>query len=269
MNKQPISYLQTDPRWKNVSYSAKGESTTIGRAGCGPTAMAMVLATWADPAVNPKTEAAWALSHGYKYPHRGTDYRYFAKAAARYGLDCKQITPAYIYGNSKSPYHEQAKEALDRGDLVIACMGKGLWTSSGHYVLVWKIDGSTVYINDPASTRAVRTRGDYLLFRQQVKLYWIIKCPESKKEEPDMTEKETKALIDKALKEDRAALLADIKKMIEAALPPVYNTEEDIPDWYRLGYDAFKDVIEGTGTGLHLSENMLRLLTMLARKSNE
>ena len=45
MNKQPVSYLQTDPRWKNKDYSAKGESTTIGASGCGPTAAAMLIET--------------------------------------------------------------------------------------------------------------------------------------------------------------------------------------------------------------------------------
>ena len=181
VNKQPVSYLQTDPRWANVSYSARGESTTIGRAGCGPTAMAMVLATWADPAVNPKTECMWALSHGYKYPNQGTAYSYFVPAAKRYGLECRQITPGYIYGNANSPYHAQAKQALDNGDFVIACMGKGTWTRSGHYVLVWGIEGNMVYINDPASTKLMRTRGNYLVFKQQVKHYWIIKCPQSQK----------------------------------------------------------------------------------------
>lgn len=129
MTKQPVSYLQTDGAWSNISYSAKGESTTIGRAGCGPTAMAMVLATWADKNVTPKTECAWALAHGYKYPHQGTAYSYFEPAAKRYGLVCRQITPGYIYGNANSPYHAEAKKALDNGDLVIACMGKGQWTS--------------------------------------------------------------------------------------------------------------------------------------------
>lgn len=44
MNKQPVSYLQTNPQWANADYSAKGEKTTIGASGCGPTAMAMVRA---------------------------------------------------------------------------------------------------------------------------------------------------------------------------------------------------------------------------------
>lgn len=71
MNQQPVSYLQTDPRWSSRDYSARGEKTTIGASGCGPTAMAMVLATWADPQVTPATECAWALAHGYKAPARG------------------------------------------------------------------------------------------------------------------------------------------------------------------------------------------------------
>ena len=42
---KPISYLQTNPLWKNVDYSAKGEKTDIGESGCGPTCMAMIIAT--------------------------------------------------------------------------------------------------------------------------------------------------------------------------------------------------------------------------------
>ena len=177
MNKQPVIYYQTDPRWKNVSYSARGESTTIGASGCGPTAMSMVLATWADKSVTPQTECAWALRNGYKCPHSGTYYGYFVPAAKRYGLTCTQLNGASIYGNSTSTYHAQAKTAIERGDLVIACMGKGTWTRSGHYVLCWDLKGNTIYINDPASSKLIRTQGDYSVFKKQVKYYWVIKNP--------------------------------------------------------------------------------------------
>lgn len=59
MNQQPVSYLQTDPGVRQ-GLLCPGEKTTIGASGCGPTAMAMVLATWADPQVTPATECAWA-----------------------------------------------------------------------------------------------------------------------------------------------------------------------------------------------------------------
>ena len=177
---QPIRYLQTDPRWAKLDYSAKGEKTTIGASGCGPTAMAMVLATWADKSVTPKSECAWALSRGYKAPKQGTYYGYFTPAAKRYGLKAYMLNSTTIYGKQDSPYHAKAKAALDQGHLVIACMGPGLWTSSGHFVLLWKLQGNTVFLNDPASTRLARTQGNYALFRKQVKYYFVVERPTKK-----------------------------------------------------------------------------------------
>ena len=186
MNERPVSYLQTDPKWRYEDYSAAGEKTTIGASGCGPTAMAMVLATWCDPKVTPKTECAWALRNGYKAPHSGTYYGYFVPAGKRYGLKVIRLNAVNIYGNNGAAYHAQAKEALEKGHLVIACMGKGTWTSSGHYVLVYGIQGNTIYINDPASTKAYRTQGDYSTFKKQVKYYWVIERPKWMKEDEDM-----------------------------------------------------------------------------------
>lgn len=177
---QPIRYLQTDPRWAKLDYSAKGEKTTIGASGCGPTAMATVLATWADKSVTPKSECAWALSRGYKAPKQGTYYGYFTPAAKRYGLKAYMLNSTTIYGRQDSPYHAKAKAALDQGHLVIACMGPGLWTSSGHFVLLWKLQGNTVFLNDPASTRLARTQGNYALFRKQVKYYFVVERPTKK-----------------------------------------------------------------------------------------
>lgn len=229
MNKQPVSYLQTDPRWGNLDYSAKGEKTTIRASGCGPTAMAMVLATWADPSVNPATECAWALAHGYKAPHQGTYYGYFEPAGERYGLRVTRLNYASLYGNDKSAFHAQVKDALDRGDLVIACMGKGNWTSSGHYVLAWKIDGDTIYINDPASTLARRTRGSYSLFKSQVKYYWIIEKPvskldtEEKEDELNMTRKE---FLDSLTNEEAYQLMQKAELHAKTLPEPEWSKKE-------------------------------------------
>lgn len=169
------------------------------------------------------------MARGYKYPHQGTAYTYFAAAAKRYGLTCKQITPAYIYGNANSPYHAQVKAALDNGDLVIACMGKGLWTSSGHYVLVYGISGNVVYINDPASSRTVRTQGSYALFKRQVKLYWIIKNPK-KGDEVDMTKEEVRDLI-KSEVASQLGLVQDSQAKKDRAAEPDWSKKEG--HWQR------------------------------------
>jgi hypothetical protein len=219
--------------------------------------MAMVLATWADKSVTPETECAWALAHGYKAPHSGTYYGYFVPAASRYGLKARQMSWANIYGNSKSSLHEEARKAVEAGHLVIACMGKGLWTSSGHYVLVWNIQGNIIYINDPASTRAVRTRGDYGLFKQQVKYYWVIERPENMKEEPDMTEKEVRELLKEYLPQNE---------------PAKYDTIDQVPDWGKETVQKLmnkpradnpeKMILEGEGDGLGLTYDFLRMLVV-------
>ena len=318
VNEQPVSYLQTDPRWANISYSAGGESTTIGKSGCGPTSMAMVLATWADKNVTPKTECAWALANGYKAPYQGTYYSYFVPAAARYGLTCTRVNTASIYGNANSVHHNTAKEALDNGDLVIACMGKGTWCSSGHYVTLYGIEGNMVYINDPASTKVARTHGNYLVFKQQVKYYWIIKRPSSHPLTTEITYEDVDYAVritDKAglncrkgpgvdymvvkvypyesevrisqvssngwaktehgwvnltntervedlTKQETESLISEAISKIQ---PTVYNSESEIPEWYKDAYEKIKPVLQGKESGFALTEDILRVVTYLDR----
>ncbi len=238
---QPVSYLQTDPRWGRRDYSAAGEKTTIAASGCGPTAMAMVLATWADPAVTPETECAWALRRGYKAPHSGTYYGYFVPAGARYGLTVTRLNGTSLYGDARSPLHQRVKAALDRGCLAIACMGKGNWTRSGHYVVVYAVRGGTVYINDPASTQAARTRGDYDLFKRQVKYYWIIEKPEIEK--PEKEERMTGREIIAALSDQEAyELLRKAQRHARALTEPDWSRAEG--SWRKA---AERTVTDGTG----------------------
>ena len=173
MNKQPVSYLQTDPKWANVSYSAKGESTTIGRAGCGPTAAAMLLATLVDKSITPVTCAQWALNHGYKALNNGTYFSYFVPQFAAYGISCKQLTGSDIRKQPNNPIHDQVFELLNQGYYIIACMSPGTWTTGGHFIVPWWVDDK-VRINDPASTKDVRENGDIWTFRNEAKMYWSI-----------------------------------------------------------------------------------------------
>lgn len=333
VNPQPVLYYQTDPKWKTIPYAVKGESSTIGGSGCGPTSMAMVLATWADPSVNPKTECMWALSHGYKAKGQGTYYGYFVPAAKRYNLTCYQLNSASIYGNPGSTHHTTAKNAVDNGDFVIACMGRGNWTRSGHYILLWGVDGDIVYINDPASTNISRTRGSLSLFRQQVKYYWVIKRPANRplketitytdadftvknldreglncrkgpglsytvmKVYPfeseisisqtssngwgktdhgwvnltntervnDLTEAQTKKLIDDALAKNNEALASQIIETVKTMLPVVYKDEKDIPEWYQDAWNKIAPVVKGNGNSIAVKEDYLRIFSFLLR----
>lgn len=174
---KPVSYLQTDPKWKNHNYSAKGESKTIGSSGCGVAVAAMVIATLKNKSVTPVTTAEWSMSHGYKALNQGTYYTYFVPQLNEYGIMCKRLNTANLYGQSSSTAHTEALNALKNGNWVIACMGKGNWTSAGHFILLYKYENGYVYINDPASTSTTRTKNTWDLFAKQVKYLWTIDIP--------------------------------------------------------------------------------------------
>lgn len=180
MSFKPVSYMQTDSRWKKRSYAVKGETATIGSAGCGPTCAAMVIAEFIDPKITPVETCKWSLEHGYKALKQGTYHSYLKAQGAAYGLNWEQITSGSIYGKKTHSAHKKALDAIKRGDYVIALMGKGNWTSSGHYVLWYGMEGNYALINDPNSTKSSRVKGNYNTFISQVKHYFICHKPKIK-----------------------------------------------------------------------------------------
>lgn len=175
---RPIDYKQYDSRWGLLPYAVDGERSTIKSAGCGPTALANVLAAIVSEYIDPVTLASWARQHNYKVKNSGTSYSFFVACAAEYGVKVRRLNTTNIYGNSNSSYHAQVLESLQNGNWVIACMGKGNWTSSGHYITVHGYKNGMVYINDPASAKASRACNAWELFCKQVKYYWVVEVPE-------------------------------------------------------------------------------------------
>lgn len=187
INKQPVYYLQTDPKWRNVPYAVTGEKSTIGGAGCGPTAAAMLIYTLTEHKVTPVDTCTWALKRGYKALKQGTYYSYFVPQFKAYGLECIRLNSSRMLNVPNHKIHNDALEYLKKGYYLIALMGPGTWTRSGHFVVVWEHEG-VYYINDPASKATNRMKGDNYTFRNECRMYWAIKPPaEDKKEDEEMT----------------------------------------------------------------------------------
>lgn len=234
MNKQPVIYMQTDPRWAKKDYSVKGEKTTIGASGCGPTCAAMLIETLTGKKFTPEDACGWALKKGYKAYKQGTYYSYFTPQFKAFGIKCEQLNSASLYGVATSPIHDKALKMLKDGYYLIACMGKGLWTNGGHYIVVWWEDDK-VRINDPASTKSERLNGDLATFKRQVKYYWAIDAREYNKEEDDMV---------------------------------YYKTLNDVPKDYKTAVKKTVDkgALKGYNGGvLNISEDLCRTLTILDR----
>lgn len=224
MNKKPVLYMQTDPRWKNKDYSAAGESTTIGRAGCGPTCAAMLLTTLTGQEITPVDTCAWSLEHGYKAKNQGTYYAYFKPQFAAYGIDADQMSWVNTYGKPNHENHDKALEMLKQGYYIIACMGKGLWTSSGHFIVMWWQDDK-VRILDPASTKDSRVNGDIETFRSQVKYYFWVDAREYNEEDEEVTYEQWKTFMDQ-YRAELAAQPATLTDHVQEAIDMGITTGE-------------------------------------------
>lgn len=183
---KPILYMQTDPKWKNLDYSTKGEKTTIGESGCGPTCMAMVISTFTGKTVTPIDTCKWSKEHGYKAVNQGTYYSYFAPQGKAYGIDVKQLNGVNLYKRNNAvakKCHDEALAEIKKGNLVIACMGKGRWTRSGHFVLWYGIEGGNALINDPYNTNPNCLKANITVFQSEVKYYFVVDVASATKKE--------------------------------------------------------------------------------------
>ena len=232
MNKRPVSYLQTDPRWKNKPYRVKGENATIGGSGCGPTAAAMLIETITGKTFTPEDACNWSMAHGYKALNQGTYYAYFTPQFAEFGIDCQMLNWTNTYGKPDHANHEKVVEKLKEGYYAIALMNKGLWTSSGHFVVLWWQDDK-VRINDPASTKDTRVNGDIRTFRSQAKYYWLIDAREYNNAND---EEEEEMPVYEKLNDVPAAYRPAVQKIMEKGALSGYSD----PDPSRLDDNVLK-----------------------------
>lgn len=136
-----IYYNQTDSRWGNIMY---GKTGTIGTSGCGPTALAIAVASLRDSSITPDDVAKWSYDNGYRCEGSGSYHSLIPNGGAHYGLTVEGI------GRDA----KKLVEALSEGKLVIAIMAKGHFTSSGHFIVLRGItsDGK-IKVADPASVK--------------------------------------------------------------------------------------------------------------------
>ena len=160
--KRPVDYKQYDSRWGKVVYTSTGDkSQTIKSSGCGPTAMADIVATWYDVAVTPKTLCALAVKKGFRTANSGTAWSFFKYMAGQYPFR------KFVQTSSTST----AVAAVKSGALAVASMGPGYWTKGGHFICLWKADDKYLYANDPAS--ASRKKAAIARFQREAKQYFL------------------------------------------------------------------------------------------------
>lgn len=231
MNKKPVYYWQTDQRWKSLRFPAVGGTLGIGGGGCGATSSAMLIDTLQEKHITPVEAMQWLSDHKYLYANQGTSYDGFRPLFHAYGIECDFLTWTKCLSAS-SRVRRKVEQMLDEGYYFIALMTKGLWTSGGHYVVLWG-DGERLYINDPASTRYERLVADKDTFFLQAKYFWWVDARLYNKGDEIM---DVGKLIAEATPEQAYKLLVKAMDYANAMpLPVSWNAKEQLDKAVEAG----------------------------------
>lgn len=150
-----VYYSQLDKRWAGASY---GDST-IGRSGCGPTSMSIVISTLTGQAVDPPHMAVWAYQNGYYCLGSGSYHSLIPGAAEAYGLTAK--------GNLTA---QEIVDALENGKLVVAIMANGHFTKNGHFIVLRGVTREgKILAADPASIERSNQEWDLSLIMNEAR----------------------------------------------------------------------------------------------------
>ncbi len=155
-------FIQWDDRWSYYSYG----DDVIGTTGCGPTCLSMVVvALTGKTQYTPIAIADFAMSEHYYSAGAGTAWSLFNEGVKKLGLEVRTV------GLSET----SMADAVNKGEMLVLSMGPGIFTSEGHYIVIYKYQDGKFYVKDPNSK--IRSNKTYTFdeFSSQIKNIWAIK----------------------------------------------------------------------------------------------
>ncbi len=154
------SLLQWDQRWGYHQYAGE----VMGLSGCGPTALSMVaIYMTGDTTKNPRWIADFASQNGYAVDGSGTAWSLMLEGAQQLGLSSKEIPVE----------QERVENNLQACNPIIALMGPGDFTSSGHFIVLTGIQNGKLKINDPNSRKHTKKNWDIDKVLEQTRAAWV------------------------------------------------------------------------------------------------
>ena len=139
-------YSQIDNRWKNDLYtSTNNRSQTIGSSGCGSTSASMVVSS-SKGAILPTTMSKLFVENGYRTANNGTAWSAYPFIADYFDFNEYHSTSNF---NTAMEYLKQKNNNGTSKYYEIVSCGSGLFTNSGHYIVLVALDGETIQVADP------------------------------------------------------------------------------------------------------------------------
>lgn len=158
-SKEVPLFMQWDKRWGYMDYS--GDCVAI--TGCGPVCLSMVaFYLTGDKAMSPDKIVEFATRNGYYQRGYGSLWTLISKGGEKLGLTVKELplSESIIIDNLKA------------GNPIICVMGKGDFTSTGHFIVMRKYENGKIWVNDPNSYENSEKGWEYDRIKSQIKNLW-------------------------------------------------------------------------------------------------
>ena len=153
-------FLQWDVRWGFLDYG--GECVAV--AGCGPVCLSMVgyHLTKNEEVFAPDKVVEFALDNGYCIEDVGTAWALMEDGAEELGLTVETLSLS----------EQEIIDSVTDGKPVILIMGPGVFTSIGHFIVVYGYEDGKFLINDPNSKIRTAKAWSYSEFYDQILNLW-------------------------------------------------------------------------------------------------
>ena len=162
MEKKTIPlFLQRDNRWGEEEYG----DGTIASDGCGPTALAMVIAGLSKRSdIDPKELARYSMRKGFYVKGIGSAWTLMTQGALDYGIQVQ--TMAMV--------EDSVMEQLNPHHPIICSVGPGDFTDAGHFIVLVNMDAQgQITIHDSNSCLCRKRTYSFALINKQVRQAWV------------------------------------------------------------------------------------------------
>ncbi len=156
-------FLQWDKRWGYIEYG----SDMAGLTGCGPVCLSMVAYYYIrSNDVAPDKMIEFAKKNGYCVKGKGSAWTLISEGAKKLGLGVEELPL-----DSSTIFN-----LLEKGIPIVCVMGPGIFTSTGHFIVLTGIRNGKILLNDPNSRKNSEKEWSLYEFKDQIKNLWAIRA---------------------------------------------------------------------------------------------
>ena len=153
--------MQWDSRWGYLKYG----SDVVGITGCGPVCLAMAgYYVTGDESFSPERMVEFARKNGYYSSGNGSSWTLISEGGVKLGLKVTEIPLV----------KKKIMDNLEAGKPIICAMGKGDFTTTGHYIVLVGTEGGLLRVNDPNSYANSEKLWAYEQLESQFRNLWVI-----------------------------------------------------------------------------------------------